>query len=154
MKLVQSLMAVATVACVLPAQAATNDPEIIIYRAAGVMDDGGVTGAGVATVFQCTNVSAVAENIRFVVRNSTSFIVANLVFTVGQLQTRTVTTHLTSTYGGSVLNPGVIIDGTAAIAATSPNVLCTAKTVDAAPVVPSGIVLPMVRFNAIAGTQE
>ena len=45
-----------------PASAATTDPEVIIYRFPGVLDN----GSNVATLFHCTNFSGVNENIRFV----------------------------------------------------------------------------------------
>src|SRR5262245_44522918 len=130
-----------------PASAATTDPEIIIYRGSGVADNGGAAGTGTATVFHCTNVSTVTENVRFVIRNFNSVIAANQVFPVSSHQTQTAVTHLTNLFGGAVLSPGTSILGGVAIAATTSNVFCTARTVDASAGVPSGIILPMVRFN-------
>jgi hypothetical protein len=51
-----------------PAQAAVGDPELILYRFAGVTDNGGAANQGVAIVFHCTNFSGVTEIIRFVTR--------------------------------------------------------------------------------------
>jgi hypothetical protein len=154
MKFLCSLVAVTALACMLPAQAATTDPEIIIYRASGVIDTGSASGAGVATVFQCTNVSTVSENLRFVIRNFNSIIVANQVFTVPSFFSQTASTHFTNLYVNATLAPGTSINGTVAIAATTPNMFCTARTVDASASVPSGIILPMVRFNPMAGSEE
>jgi hypothetical protein len=49
---------------------------------------------------------------------------------------------------------GVISGGTAAIAATSINVICTAMIVDASSLPFVGITLRGIRFNPIPGAQE
>jgi hypothetical protein len=154
MKLLCSLLTAAAFACVLPAQAAQTDPEIIIYRASGVIDTGSAANVGVATVFQCTNISIVTENLRFVIRNFNSVIAANQLFTVPSFQTLTASTHSTALYANQTISPGSSINGTVAIAATTSNIFCTARTVDASAGIPSGIILPMVRFNPIAGSEE
>src|SRR5262245_8840390 len=61
MKTVHSIIAVLGLACVLPAavDAATTDPEVVLYRFPGVLDNGGGTGSGTATAFHCTNYSGV-----------------------------------------------------------------------------------------------
>ena len=54
----------------------------------------------------------------------------------------------------AVLGTGAINQGTAAIAATSINLICTAMTVDAASFSPVGISLRGIRFNPIPGSRE
>jgi hypothetical protein len=54
MKAIHWITAAAALTFVQPAQAATTDSEMIIYRFPGVRDDGGGAFAGVATVFHCT----------------------------------------------------------------------------------------------------
>src|SRR5262249_4662984 len=103
MKSLQALMAAATLACVQPAQAATTDPEIIIYRASGVIDTGSAASTGTATVIHCTNVSTATENVRFVVRNFNSVIATNQMSPVPSFQTLTVSTHFTNLYDGAIL---------------------------------------------------
>jgi hypothetical protein len=154
MKSIHSMITVVLLASTLPAQAAQTDPELLIYRASGVIDDGSGSFAGVATAFHCTPVSGVTENIRFVVRNVSGGIVANTLFAAPHLQTLIVSTHLTEVYGFATISPGIAFQGTVAIAATSSNVLCTGKTINAQPSVPSGFILPMVSFNPMPGTQE
>src|SRR3954462_1939746 len=68
MKAIHWIIAAAALSFLQPAQAATTDPEVIIYRFPGVKDDGGSGLNGVATVFHCTNFSGATENIRFVTR--------------------------------------------------------------------------------------
>src|SRR3954452_5140090 len=128
-----------------PAVAGVNDPEIIIYRFPGVLDNGGAFNAGVATVFHCTNFSGENEIARFVVRNFDGQLLANSAVTIGHLRTRTQSTHNTNAYFDEVLNngagTGVVNQGTMAIAATSINVICTAMTIDASTVAPVGVAL-------------
>jgi hypothetical protein len=64
------MMAVAALAFAMPAQAGVNDPEVVIYRGAGVLDTGGGDNTGAGTAIHCTNFSGVNENIRFVIRNT------------------------------------------------------------------------------------
>ena len=144
-------------ALLLPAQtqAASSDPEVVLYRFPGVLDNGGAAITGVATVFHCTNFSGVTENIRFVVRNFNTTIVANEVVSIAHLATITAATHDTAPYGEDrLLNTGPVAQGTAAIAATSVNVICTAMTIDAANSKVDGVSLRGVRFNPVPGSQE
>jgi hypothetical protein len=134
-----------------PAQA----QEIILYRFPGVFDNGSIGTAGVATSFHCTNFSGVTETIRIVVRNSLSNLVANTAFAIPHLSTVTASTHATFLYATNVnLGTGLVAQGTAAIAATSINIICTAMIVDAASASPVGIALRGVRFNPAPGSQE
>jgi hypothetical protein len=139
-----------------PAQAAVGDPELILYRFSGVKDDGGGSFTGVATSFHCTNFSGVMETIRIVVRHNNSNLVANIALDIPHLRTFTMSTHVTSLYVSGelgVLNTG-FVHGTAAIAATSTSITCTAMTVDAASTKPAGIALRGIRFNPAPGSQE
>jgi hypothetical protein len=162
MKVVRWLTATAGIAFVLSVQApdralgAVGDAETILYRFPGVTDDGGGVRTGVATSFHCTNFSGVTETVRIVVRNENDALVANLAINISHLRTRTYTTHSVVLYGGAiaVLNTGQILQGSAAIAATSTSVVCTAMTIDAASASPVGIKLHGIRFSPVPGTQE
>jgi hypothetical protein len=52
------------------------------------------------------------------------------------------------------LETGPVNQGTAAIAATSINVICTAATIDGSSAVPNGFALRGIRFNLAPGSQE
>ena len=144
-------------ALLLPAQAqaAAGDPEIVIYRFPGVLDSGGGPVVGVATVFHCTNFSGVTETIRIVVRDFNTTIKANDTQSVAHLSNVTIATHDTGVYAeDKVLLTGGVAQGTAAIAATSVNIICTAMTIDAAGSKPDGVALRGIRFNPVPGSQE
>src|SRR5262249_30373967 len=100
MKMIQWLMVSATLAIGMatPASAGTNDPEIIIYRFPGVRDNGGNPGAGVATVFHCTNFSGATENIRFATRDAGGTLGSNMTILIDHLTTRNASTHLNAAY--------------------------------------------------------
>jgi len=139
----------------VPASAGINDPEVIIYRVPGVRDNGGGIGVGVATVFVCTNFSGAEEILRIVVRNANGAILQNSGGNIFHLATNTKSTHPTNLFSLSAfLNTGAVNQGTAAIAATSLSIICTAMIVDAAATSPQGIALRMIRFNPVPGSQE
>jgi len=149
------MAAIATLASHLPAQAATTDPEVIIYRVSGVLDSGGPGPTGFATAIFCTNFSGTTELVRIVVRSPSAVVLANVAFPLPHLNTLPMSTKPTNVYNATPLNTGGIGGiGTAAIAATSVNVTCTAMQVDAASLTPIGIALHMTRFNPAPGTQE
>jgi len=155
MKAIHWIIAAAALAFVPPAQAAQADPEVIIYRFAGVRDDGGTSFVGVATVFHCTNFSGATENIRFVTRHFTSELKSNVALSIDHLKSRTVSTHLNNAYASDEnLMTSTVAGGTTAIAATSVNVICTALTIDAANPKPDGVTLRGIRFNPVPGSQE
>ena len=156
MKAIHWIIAAAALAFVqaIPASAAQGDPEVIIYRFPGVVDNGGSMLAGVATVFSCTNFSGVTENVRFVVRNFNGNLASNLVFAVDHLTTRNAATHLVFAYANQSLNTAQVQGGTTAIAATSINVICTAVITDAGSSLPQGASLRGIRFNPVPGSQE
>ena len=137
-----------------PASAGVNDPEVIIYRFPGVLDDGGGTAAGIATLFICTNFSGATETIRFVTRRTTTQIASNESFQLAHLVTIFAHTHITGSFPPDApLNTGSV-KGTTAIAATSTNIICTAMVLDAASPKPDGIALHGIRFNPVPGSQE
>jgi hypothetical protein len=161
MKMIRSLIVLAALAIGMAAPASAQGgvggsaPEFILYRFPGVVDNGGTTNAGVATSFHCTNFSGVSENVRVAVRSEIGTLVANAELPVPHLQTRTWSTHGTSLYFDDViLATGKLTQGTAAIAATSINVICTAVTLDAASPIPNGFALRGIRFNPAPGSQE
>ena len=145
----------AAFAFVQPAEAGVNDPEVIIYRFPGVLDDGSSFNAGVATVFHCTNFSGVNENIRFVTRSNIGTLIQNSTIVIIHLGTRTAVTHLVGAYASDLnLATGIVLQGTTAIAATSTNIICTAMTIDASTAAPVGVALRGIRFSPVPGSQE
>jgi len=137
-----------------PVSAGVNDPEVLIYRFSGVLDDGGLNNAGVATSFHCTNFSGATENIRVVIRDAVGGLKGNVPLPVDHLATRTISTHGTQAYNEDFVMTGLVAQGTAAIAATSINVICTAVTLDASTTAPVGVALRGIRFNPVPGSQE
>ena len=161
MKSIHSMIAVLGLAFVLTASAdaATTDPEVIIYRFPGVRDAGGAPGTGVTTSFHCTNFSGVTETARFVLRDTSSAVVANNTYTLAHLRTVTISTRLNAAYlhdlSIPLLSPmGFFAQGTVAIAATSTSIVCTAMTIDASTTAPVGVALRGIRFNPAPGSQE
>jgi len=156
MKLIKLMIAVAGIAVGLsaPASAAQSDPEIIIYRFPGVLDSGGPTNVGAATSFHCTNFSTTAETLRIVVRNNGGAILSNVSSPILQLETVTFSTHNTVLYSEINLNTGAVSQGTAGIAATSINIVCTAVTLDAATPQPLGFALVGLRFPPASRNQH
>ena len=152
---IAAVIASLSLATILPAGAATTDPEVIIYRFPGVLDDGSAGQAGVVTSFHCTNFSGAVENIRIVLRNFDSTLKANVSFPIGHLATKTASTHSSVLYTeDQVFNTGALNQGTAAIAATSVNIICTAVTISASSSQPTGFALRGIRFNPVPGSQE
>jgi hypothetical protein len=137
------------------ASAGVNDPEVIIYRFSGVLDNGGGAGTGAATAFHCTNFSGVPETIRFVTRNNIGTLLTNKILSIAHVATSTALTHLAVAYAPHIdLATGAVFQGSTAIAATSINIICTAMTFDASTTVPIGVALRGIRFNPIPGSQE
>jgi hypothetical protein len=153
MQALRSMIAVAALAVYGPAHAAIGDPEAIIYRVSGVADSVGATG--VATTFHCTNFSGVPETVRFVIRNHVGQLLVNITVHIAHLSTASASTKNTVIYAEQViLATGPILQGTAAIAATSINVTCTAMQVESNNASPVGIELHKTRFNPISSAQE
>jgi len=157
MKAIHWIIAAAALTSVqaAPASAGVNDPEVIIYRFPWVRDSGDGAGLGWATVFSCTNFSGAQETIRFVIRRSDTTILANTTQPLFHLETRAVATHAPAGIPLNVtFNTGLADPGTAAIAATSTNIICTATVVNAASSTVNGVALRGVRFNPAPGSQE
>jgi hypothetical protein len=158
MRAIQSIISLAaiTVGLSAPASAGLNDPEIIIYRFTGVRDDGGAQGFGLATAFECTNFSGAVENLRFVTRDVFGELKTNVAQAIFHLGTVTMTTHGANGISFTAnLATGAVSQGSTAIAATSANVLCGARTIDATGNHPfDSVPLPRIRFNPVPGSQE
>ena len=167
MKAIHWIIAAAALAFVQPApvQAAVGDPEIILYRFSGVTDDGLGDFNGVATALHCTNFSGVPERLRIVIRHRDSRLLQNVPFTVPHLATLTAATKAVVVFDISPflftnLATGAVPGGTAAIAATSASITCTAMIVNAGalggicPTCLIGVSLQGIRFNPIPGAQE
>ena len=151
MKSLRYTIAAAALAFTVPAHAGINDPEVTLYRVAGVIDE----NSGFATSFICTNFSGVIETVRVVVRAADSTLKANVPFNVAHLNTVAFSTRDVILYANDInLNTGVVNLGTAAIAATSINVTCNTVQVQFANTNPITAPLHMTRFSPIAGTQE
>jgi|SRR5262249_4282865 len=136
-----------------PVQSGILDPEVLIYRFPGVIDDGGTSVVGVATMFYCTNFSGNSDNIRLVTRAADGTLKVNFSLTVQHLETRAFATHDTALFEVA-MNTGAVTHGTTAIAATSINIICTAMIIDAANPTPTGVALRGIRFNPVPGSQE
>src|SRR5215216_6343252 len=148
MKALRWIIAVAAMAFVMPAHAATTDPIQIIYRTSGVTDNNAW-----ATVLHCTNLSAVTETVRVVVRNGNGAIAANVDQFLPTFGSQTFETRNTAPlFGGFNLATGVL-QGSAVIASITTFIFCSAMIVDAA-LTPHGIALHLVRFNPMPGTTE
>lgn len=135
---------------------ATTDPEMMIYRVAGVVNSNATMMNGVATSFMCYSNSAVAENVRIRILNWNGEVAGDIYHVIQSKRTVTFSTHSTASLAeDALLAEGKLINqGTAAIIATSKEVYCSAMLIDAATTVPNGIALHMVRFNPAPGTVE
>lgn len=168
MKLASSILALATLAVILPADAqkarkegaaeigpgeAVNSPLKVIYRISGVADDGS-SGVGVATSFHCTNFGNVNEKVKFTVRTFDGD--TSKVALVRAGETITASTKETDLFFENVfLNTGFVEQGGAIIAATATQtIFCSAMLVDPNDNDAEGIALHMVRFNPAPRTQE
>ena len=151
------LSAIALAAALAQPAAAVTFPSLTtIYVGSGVRDDGGGANAGVATVFNCSNVSGVTATLRFLVLNQTgNGIEADATVQIVHGQTRNAATHLEATFDSDTqLNTGLIVgQGVINIESTQSGVFCTAMVTNAA-VGGNGITLPLVRVNPHPGTVE
>ena len=132
-----------------------DDITALAAAVAGVVfDDGSSANVGTATAFHCTNFSGVQENVRIVTRSQGGALSKNFFFTLDHLSTQGASTHSVSSYVSLNMGKGFIPEGTAAIAATSTNIICTAMVLDAANPKPNGLALRGIRFNPVPGSQE
>lgn len=139
-----------------PSPYATTDPLLVIYRVSGVFDSGDSDGAGIATIFHCSNTSSVQEKLQIQVRQFNGTVLATKDFFMGANRTLTLVTHAGSFFGtDGYLTPTIKVDqGFARISSTARGTYCSAMIIDAAAFVPEGISLHMVRSNAPTGVQE
>ena len=123
-----------------------------IYIGTGIRDNAEAGNAGVATVFNCANVSGVSVDVRFLILNFDGTIVASHVQRISHGDTDTVSTDNTALFNdGSVLNIGSVDQGAVNIESTQSAVFCTATMVDDA----RGFTeIPLVRVNPHPGTME
>jgi hypothetical protein len=137
-----------------PAAAATFPSLTTIYVGSGVRDDGGANNMGIATTFNCSNVSGQTASVRFLVLNSVGVVVGNLTTSIQHGLTVTVSTHSTTTFfdnGG--LATGLVGQGVVNIESTQSGVFCNAVILDGADA-GDGFILPLVRVNPHPGTVE
>ncbi len=163
MKSLPFIAAIALLAASLPAHAQSaqdakdvGDKRKVIYRVAGVRDNGGLANAGIATLFQCTNLSPLDEMFEFNLRSSSGETISSQGFIFGPRISFTVATHTTLAFiETAVMKPGTVIStGVMTIFSTNINAVCNAMIVDASTASPQGIALHMQRYNPIAMTQE
>ena len=151
----KTLIAIALAAALAQPAAAVTFPSLTtIYVGTGVSDDGAIINNGVATVFNCSNVSGVAATVRFLVLNSSGASQGNVSTVLQHGATHTVATHFTNTFiENTDLSTGSVGQGVVNIESTQSGVFCNAMIVDAEDA-GNGIVLPLVRVNAHPGTVE
>ena len=138
-------------------RAATPSPAITfpslttIYVASGVLDDGGVENAGIATSVHCSNVSGQFAEVRVLVLNHLGNVEGAA--TVGILHggTQAFSTHGTI-IADNVLGTGPVL-GVFNVESTQSAVFCSAMVVPAA-TPQNGVALHMVRVNGHPGTIE
>jgi hypothetical protein len=152
--------AFAAVALAQPASAVTFSQLTTIYIISGAKDSGGGANVGHATTVQCSNVSGVAANIRFLLLGPTGSVFAFLTrASVPHGATVTVSTHATLAYttnesqllgaGGAILDAGALN-----IESTQSGVFCTASIIDASVADPEGFSLHLIRINPHPGAVE
>jgi len=136
-----------------PAAAITFPSLTTIYIGTGVVDDGNPDNVGEATTFQCTNVSGVAAQVRFLVLGG--MVPVSRTVNVQHGETYTASTHPVAAYFEKAdLNTGFVGEGAINIESTQSGVFCSAKSVSASAGFPDGVVLPLVRVNPHPGTVE
>jgi hypothetical protein len=139
-----------------PASAITFPKLTTIYVIAGVVNSADGPNVGIATAFQCSNVSGVLADIRFLALDASGSMLDFALLPVAHGATIHVSTHGTMVYAseipliaGTALNSGVVN-----IESTQSAVFCTAAVVDAAAPAPGGISPHIVRVNPHPGTVE
>jgi hypothetical protein len=139
-----------------PALAVTFPSLTTIYVATGVKDTGQPSNVGTATVFQCSNVSGLIADIRILIIDSDGVVAGQVTRTVAHGETLGLSTHLTDYWGeDQAISAGTpIFRGTANIESTQSGVFCQGYLVEAAPSVPTGVPLHLIRVNPHPGTVE
>ena len=114
-----------------PASAMTFPTLTTIYVGSGVRDEGGAVNAGIATGFNCSNVSGVAAQVRFLVLGLNGFIAADVTATIPHGATRFASTHLEATFSRDFDLATGAIQGAVNIESTQSGVFCNAMITDA-----------------------
>ena len=153
MKIARWIIAVATIASVLPAPASAATSLRLIYRISGVLDN-----TGVATSVHCTNASTHSEDLEVIVRDRDGTLLSTSDLALPPGATRTMSTKNTIAFFDDVflLGTGItsIRQGSIEILSTTRALHCTAMMLDATASTPIGISLHMVRFLPMAGGSE
>jgi hypothetical protein len=137
-----------------PAQAITFSTLTLIYVGTGVRDNGGGFDAGIATSFNCSNVSGLTAQVRITVRGYNGPVEGTKTFTMLHGHTRTASTHAEATFNSDgYLSTGQVDQGLVQIYSTQSGVFCNAIITDAADA-GNGFNLGMVRLNPHPGTVE
>jgi hypothetical protein len=142
-----------------PAAAVTFPGLTTIYVMAGVKDSGNIAeNVGVATAIQCSNVSGVTTDIRFLVLSATGSVLgSSTAMNVPHGWTIERSTHLTAAFTseGPPLIAGIpLSSGVVNIESLQSGVFCTAAIIDASTVAPDGVTPHIVRVNPHPGTVE
>jgi hypothetical protein len=116
MKLARWIAVAAAIASALPADAATTDPIMLIYRASGAISN---TPQNLVTTVYCSSFSAVNENIEFVARDPNSSLVLDSTQTVSPFTT--FSTSLQSLGASNFIGIGYL-----AVGSTTTSISCTA----------------------------
>lgn len=152
MKTLLTVVALA-VAFAQPAAAVTFPSLTTIYVGSGVRDDG-AANTGVATSFNCSNVSGVSAQVRFLVLSHLGQVKASQTTTILHGETRTASTHDEATFDEDfILATGAVGQGVINVESTQSGVFCNATITNGA-VGGNGIDLNMVRVNPHPGTVE
>jgi hypothetical protein len=147
-----SLIAATTVVGLSRADAVTFPSLTTIYIGVGVRDNATAGSAGIATAFNCTNVSGVAAQLRILVLSFNGAISANHTLSIPHGHTRTVGTDQTNVYSEDVvLVTGSVNQGVVNIESTQSGVFCNGIIVDDVRGL-SGI--SFIRVNPHPGTVE
>jgi hypothetical protein len=118
------------------------------------VDDGAADNSGIATSFNCSNVSGLSAQVRFLVLGPSGAVEANVTATIPHGATSTASTHLSASYSTNVpLATGVVSQGAVNIESTQSGVFCNAIVTDAADA-GNGFDINMVRVNPHPGTVE
>jgi hypothetical protein len=137
-----------------PATAITFPSLTTIYIGSGVRDDGAEEFEGVATSFNCSNVSGISASVRFLVLSYTGVVEASTTITIPHGGTRTASTHGVTAFSSDlILHTGPVGQGVINIESTQSGVFCTAFIVDAATAA-NVASMPLVRVNPHPGTVE
>ena len=156
-KILLAACAAASVVVAAPVRATTFPSLTTIYIVPGVLDSGDAANVGVATAFQCSNVSGVTTSIRFLALSETGAVLGSVtVPSVLHGATIEVSTHFTDPYtnetaliSGTVLNTGVVN-----IESLQSAVFCTAAIIDASIANPDGVTPHIIRVNPDPGAVE